>query len=368
MNYKTLSQRVYMPELDGLRFFAFLLVFIHHTTSFVDVKEISVLHKTGWIGVDLFFALSAYLFTKLLTIEFDRTGVINFKKFYLRRIFRIWPIYILFILLSVSVYMFSGGDLGYSTKIRIIGLLTFTDNIIAAVYGYNPLPFVSHLWTISYEEQFYVFIPFMVLLLMGIATKKRIYVLAISFVVLNIIRLVFIQHHADHPAIWVLPVTHFESILLGMVIGFGGFDRLFKKVNSFILFLIACALLFIISLLPGVETISYSLILLYTLVGVCTSFFLYTALNNIFLKRVLSFKLFVFLGKRSYGLYVYHLLGNAIALYIVKHIRLAPKDPVFTFMYSLGFTIVSAIVSYFLIEKPFLRIKSRFEIIKTRPI
>lgn len=58
--------RIYFPELDGLRFFAFILVFIHHNSLFSHIPYLLVLRTNGWIGVDLFFVLSAFLFTKLL--------------------------------------------------------------------------------------------------------------------------------------------------------------------------------------------------------------------------------------------------------------------------------------------------------------
>ena len=66
------AERIYFPELDGLRFFAFLLVFIHHHGLFSRIPYFSILHTNGWIGVDLFFALSAFLFTKLLIAEYDK--------------------------------------------------------------------------------------------------------------------------------------------------------------------------------------------------------------------------------------------------------------------------------------------------------
>lgn len=98
-------KRIYFPELDGLRFFAFLLVFVHHHILLKKVPIFSILHTEGWVGVDLFFALSAFLFTKLLIAEYNKTKTISFRKFYIRRIFRIWPIYFLFIGFSVALYL-----------------------------------------------------------------------------------------------------------------------------------------------------------------------------------------------------------------------------------------------------------------------
>src|SRR6478752_213765 len=103
------SERFYRPELDVLRFFAFLGVFIFHTAprtmDFYDSARYphwlsSLLIPTfgaGAYGVDLFFALSAYLITNLLLRERSATGALDLRGFYLRRILRIWPLYLAFV-------------------------------------------------------------------------------------------------------------------------------------------------------------------------------------------------------------------------------------------------------------------------------
>jgi peptidoglycan/LPS O-acetylase OafA/YrhL len=93
------SPRFYLPELDGLRFFAFLAVFLCHVRpDFIVHRQFHGLGLTllasawdaGSFGVDLFFALSAYLITELLTRENEMFGHLNVKAFYKRRILRIW--------------------------------------------------------------------------------------------------------------------------------------------------------------------------------------------------------------------------------------------------------------------------------------
>ncbi|HOO67414.1 MAG TPA: acyltransferase [Bacteroidales bacterium] len=155
----TSEQIFYYPELDGLRFLAFFLVFVHHQNLFRNVPYLSTLKEFGWVGVDLFFALSAFLFTRLLVAEYNKTQSISFKKFYLRRIFRIWPIYFIFIGFALACFVvLRNGELTRDINIRLIGLLAFSDNIFTAVKGYIPLPWANHLWTIAYEEQFYLFL------------------------------------------------------------------------------------------------------------------------------------------------------------------------------------------------------------------
>jgi len=109
------ARRFYKPELDILRFFAFLAVFVFHTvnysTGFLVQHHIPLwaakiglsFAGAGTYGVDVFFVLSSYLITELLLREKATTGSLDVKAFYLRRILRIWPLYYLFLALAVFV-------------------------------------------------------------------------------------------------------------------------------------------------------------------------------------------------------------------------------------------------------------------------
>ena len=361
-------KQFYYPELDGLRFFAFLLIFIHHNNLFTGIPYLFDIQNNCWVGVDLFFVLSAYLFTKLLVKEYDYTNTISFRKFYIRRVFRIWPVYFSFALLSLAYYFLKSHEMGPHIIARVIGLFTFTDNIVTAIYGYNLLPFSAHLWTISYEEQFYVFIPLLIFFLVRTSFKNRVITFVVAFLVLNLIRLTMIWYKIPHPAIWVLPVSHFESILMGIVIGFGALDPILKKVNPALLMLAAVIFFGFICVLPYLDIVSYWLIATYSCVGLCTSCILYAVLKSSKIKNFLSNKTLVFLGKRSYGLYLYHLLGNGVALLVIKYLPALPGNHLAAFLYSLIFTIVVSVISYQFIEKPFLIWKKKFEVITTRPV
>jgi peptidoglycan/LPS O-acetylase OafA/YrhL len=362
------NKKIYYPEIDGLRFLAFILVFIHHQSLFAKIPYLCVLNSHGWIGVDLFFGLSAFLFTKLLSKEYEKTKTISFKKFYLRRIFRIWPIYFLIIGASVLIYFITGGSVSKMFALRLIGMFTFSENIITAIYNYNPLPFIAHLWTITYEEQFYLFIPLIILSLVRSSAKAKIISLFTILLIFNLIRFGFILNNVPHPAIWVLPITHFESIVLGIVVGFGGFDFLTKRINSTIIGLSGIALFLAIVCMPNFDIITYWLILGYTIVGLSTSLIIISVLNNKILKSFFSNNILVFLGKRSYGLYVYHLLGNSFAVQLTKYVIDLPSNYAALFIYSLTFTIIVSILSYKFVETPFLKLKKKFEIIESRPI
>lgn len=364
-----INERIYFPELDGLRFLAFLLVFIRHQSHISKIPFLSILNTYGWVGVDLFFALSAFLFTKLLIAEFNKTKKINFKKFYMRRIFRIWPIYFLFIGFSVIYYLFIlKSPFSKEIGIRLIGLFAFSDNIMTAVYGWNVLPFTGHLWTIAYEEQFYIFIPIIILLLVRSSIKTKIVTLITIFILLNGIRLAFITNNIRYPSVFVLPITHFESIIMGIVIGFGGLNFLLNTFKPLTLGFIGILFFLLLNVLPPLETNSNWLILTFSFVGISTSLILLSVSNSNYLKNIFSKKLFVFLGKRSYGLYVYHILAIGVAHKMIKHIPEIPSNSLAYFLYSLFFTIIVSAISYKLIETPFLKLKKKFEIITSRPI
>jgi len=366
------NDNLYFKELDGLRFFAFLFVFMHHHRLFAHISNLSFLNSRGWIGVDLFFVLSAFLFTKLLIAEYNKTQKISFKKFYIRRIFRIWPIYYLYICIAFVLFLtITQYAVSNDIKIRLIGLLTFSDNIFVSFKGWNPIFFTEHLWTISYEEQFYIFIPLIILFLIKSSFRIKIISLATVFLLFNIIRLVFIYKHAQAPSIYVLPITHYESITMGIIIGFGGLDFLLKKINSLVIGCFGIVFFLLICLLPNFDQTSYWLILLYLLVGLSTSLILFSVLNNKYLKIILSNNILVYLGKRSYGLYLYHLLGIWIADYvIIRHFHEFKlfSTSLTSFIYSLIITVLISIFSYKIIEVPFLKWKKKFEIIKSRPI
>ena len=364
------NNRIYFPELDGLRFFAFLLVFIHHTKWFFTISQLRFLNEFGWAGVDLFFALSAFLFTKLLLVERGVSGGISFSKFYLRRVFRIWPIYYLYIIAILIVIILQKGHVALTgvNGLRLLGLLTFTDNIFCAVSGYNSIPALPHLWTIGYEEQFYIFIPLLISMLSGWSVSRRMQLLGAVSLLFFLLRAMMIVNQVPHPAIWVLPVTHFESIVLGMVIGFGGFDALARKVPPILLFIIGVACFKIMTLLPNINIISFWLFASYGLVGLSTALVLQSTIVSSTMKRFLSRKPFVYLGKRSYGLYLYHIFAILLVSKLEVYLPKLLFPDAFIFLLALLLTIVMAVVSYRVIERPFLKLKKRFEVVESRPV
>ncbi len=366
-----MKERYYFPALDGLRFLAFFAVFLHHGPDMTPIPGFILFNKNGWSGVDLFLCLSAFLFVHLLRTEWERTGTINVGFFYLRRALRIWPIYFIFTT-AVVIIMNLMGMFSDFQLLRAIGLWTFTDNLFSVKFSYNQLYWVGHLWTISYEEQFYLIIPWFLRFIFKHGRRKQFFILSIIFLVGLGIRAAFIIFKISHPAIWVLPITHFESILFGLAIGLGLFDIMFKRIPVWLTTLAGIACLYISTLLGNVAVTDWWLMLLYPMVGISVALLVHSTLRakSGLVMKGLGCRPIAFLGKISYGLYLFHLLALKLSTQWVTY-NFGGKNiynqNYLIFAVGLGLTILISSISYLLIEKPFLQLKSRFTIVQSRP-
>ncbi|MER9912870.1 acyltransferase family protein [Mesorhizobium sp. M0050] len=117
------SPKLYLAPLDGLRFFAFLAVFFHHMSDFTVSAVLDKMHNYGWVGVELFFLISSFLFFHLLDAEYVKTGGIGVRNFFVRRFLRIYPLMILFPIAMLVIHGSPDGN-GY---FRLAGLALFLD-------------------------------------------------------------------------------------------------------------------------------------------------------------------------------------------------------------------------------------------------
>ncbi|MBV6451481.1 MAG: O-acetyltransferase OatA [Anaerolineales bacterium] len=367
------KNQFYIPELDSLRFFAFVLVLIHHARDSELIPTWTTISRYGWIGVDIFLCLSAFLFTKLLYAEYTKTGGINVKNFYIRRGFRIWPLYFFFLALAVFLTIQKDGW-SHGATIRALGMFTFTDNLMTAWFTYNTtILYSSHLWTISYEEQVYLIIPWV--LLFFYRSKPSTTRLILLFLACGgtFLRAWMIFRQVGHPDIWVLPYTHFDSVLGGIVIGLGIFDRPLKKIPNIVWLLVGILALWQVTHLPNVTRIQWKLMLTYPLVGIGASLLIYSLTQGRLgiLSALLQNRWLAYLGKISYGLYVYHKLGIYLANKITGQ-YLEPERlllyPTVALLLAFIITVVMSTISFEVLEKPFLKLKDRFAVVQSRPV
>lgn len=158
-----------VPGLDGLRGLAVLAVVIYH--FFGDILP------GGYLGVDMFFVLSGFLITSLLVREFNVTGRISLKDFWLRRFRRILPAALIVLSICTAIVALIGGDLAVGIREQFLGTFFFVNNWtqIATSQTYfapNEVQVFAHYWSLAVEEQFYLIWPLLMLGVFAISRRK----------------------------------------------------------------------------------------------------------------------------------------------------------------------------------------------------
>lgn len=158
-----------VPGLDGLRGLAVLAVVIYH--FFEDILP------GGYLGVDMFFVLSGFLITSLLVREFNATGRISLKDFWLRRFRRILPAALVVLSLCTAIVAVIGGDLAVGIRQQFLGTFFFVNNWtqIATSQTYfapNEVQVFAHYWSLAVEEQFYLIWPLLMFGIFAISRRK----------------------------------------------------------------------------------------------------------------------------------------------------------------------------------------------------
>lgn len=168
------SASIYFPNLNGLRFIGALLVLLSHIEYVKECFGLPNLYSDyrfallGKLGVHLFFVLSGFLITSLLLHEQKQNEKISIKKFYLRRIIKIWPLY--FVVILLGFYILPGlkwfqvptlsEHVQENFSIKLLYNISFLPNVAIVLYPFMPLSF--QLWSIGLEEQYYLVIPWIV--------------------------------------------------------------------------------------------------------------------------------------------------------------------------------------------------------------
>ncbi|PWJ60124.1 peptidoglycan/LPS O-acetylase OafA/YrhL [Dyadobacter jejuensis] len=362
----------YFPNLNGIRCIASLMVLFHHIEQAKhgvhqpNIYDWAIIQHLGRLGVGLFFVLSGFLITYLLLSEKNRFGDLDTGKFYLRRVFRIWPIYFLIVLLSLfvfphlSLFDYPGiaEVLDRHTTERITLLMLVLPNYAFVLYE---LPYwCAQAWSIGVEEQFYYLWPWL------IKYPKRKTIIILLFVAASLLFLWIGIQLLDVPIEekWKIVATFFGQFRIQIMALGGGCAWLFYKQKFYILNVL---------FRKDLQVVVYSILLILFFSGIHFPAFLevYSVFFGYFILNVscnpnsiinLENSVMSFLGKISYGLYLYHVVVVILVINIMRIYLPAVTGPayhiVLYFVATLGSVVVSTI-SYNYFEKPLLAFKDK---------
>jgi peptidoglycan/LPS O-acetylase OafA/YrhL len=362
------SGSFYRPELDSLRFFAFLAVFVDHTLLLDPGRGqwwkrlLGGIGASGAFGVDLFFALSAYLITELLLRERESTGTLGVRAFYLRRILRIWPLYFAFLLFTVLL----PGD--GMTPSYAAGFALFCGNWLSIAHPVQTL--AAPLWSVSVEEQFYLIWPWAV----RRGDTRRIAVIAVCMAVASVACCVALEAAGiGEPWISKNSLCRAQGIAAGVLLAVV-LDGQVPQLSSVKRWSIIGAALVLLAALGNLDPFAAGVhlmraTLVYPAVALLCAGILFAVLGaEGALGTFMRHPALVYLGRISYGLYVFHQVGIAVANRVFPdHLRVVRQWPLH-FALSLLVTLAFSAASYRFLEQPFLRLKRRrYTVVESRP-
>lgn len=347
-----------LKGLDTLRAIASLVVVWGHIELLKERNNIdapSYWGPNGQFAVVLFFVLSGFLITYLIVKEKEKYNDFSFKKFYVRRALRIWPLY--YLILIISYLFFSNHDA--SIRTIILNLLTFSNIPPALKSSWEGSP---HIWSIGVEEQFYLFWP----LIIYYVPKRMMNTFMILFIIIytilfphgiNKINTLTINNEVLYSfTLALFSKTKFNCMAMGGVIGYNlavnsKWLSFFYK-NKFIV-----VLSFIIAF--GVWFSNYRFgVFSYEVYAILFAIMILGVVKNEFFN--IDNRITIFLGKISYGIYMYHWMVLLLVISIL------PKNMEYYNFYiyaiGIGLTILISWISYSTYERYFLDLKKRFEV------
>ena len=379
------KEKVFFPNLDGLRFFSFFAVFLYHTylTFFNNTanthpgafKYISFFFSNGNMGVNFFFVLSGFLITFLLIKEKEFKGTIHVPNFYVRRILRIWPLFYLCVFIGFVLFPIlkqaSGGTPNEIAK--PIYYMVFANNFdFMHTWPEKPdATILSVLWSVAVEEQFYLTWP-VILSLIPYRFYKYVFPVIMG---LSLVFRSFYTGLDDHD----FGVRYFHTFSLIGDMAFGGllayycsFDNAFRrfvtKMNRLQIAMIYLGALVVT--LFRYELFNINPVTVVIERQVIAFFYGMIILEQCYAERSFfkmgNFNLVSKLGIYTYGLYCLHLLGFVAADIMLSKAGLNKTSFIIALAGSVIALVLSigiSLASYHLYEKWFLRLKDKFAFI-----
>jgi len=358
-----LLKKIYRPEIDGLRALAVLSVILFHA----GIQSF----KGGFVGVDIFFVISGYLITTIILRDIKEKKF-SLTYFYQRRVRRILPALIVVVALSLpfAVFFLPPSDLKDYSK-SITSSLTFWSNFqFSSENGYFDLPGeykpLLHTWSLSIEEQFYIFYPLFLILIFKINKNSLNLVLGIVFLISlffaqwggNLISIYpyieknllfysqssFAEFMMPFGRIWELALGAICALVLNEKRHYFEYDKkkeLFFNITSFIGFILIIFSFFNLS-----KNFPYPSF--YTLIPTLgTAILILFCKENTIVNKILSNKILVFLGLISYSAYLFHYPIFSF----IKYSNVTIK--IFDYIYIIPLILFISFLNWKFVEKPF---------------
>ena len=345
---------------DGLRGVAVIIVVVSHMSVFLPIPHLLVV-PGGVVSLDSFFVLSGFLITCLLLKEQNTKGRVNRSAFYRRRALRLLPA-LLLLLVAHAIYAYYVGLPEGLERTSLLSVAFYVSNWQLAshtnYFGGTIAEGLQHMWSLSFEEQFYLVWPWVVIFLLGIRTRLRTVVIVMLTIIFAITVHRWIMYHG--PNSWYAPFvrtdTRADSILWGALVAHlwvrGKEPRRYLRVATWVA---AAWLLFCLGYAQLEQPFLYRGGLVSIDVACCV-ILLAILDGNWAGNRLFELKPFILLGTISYGLYLFHLpIFFGVRRY-GSHLNDVERVVV-----ALGLTFAFTLASWFLLERPALAWKTRLE-------
>ena len=389
-------KKVYFPGMNGIRFIAAFSVIFHHIEQSKFWIEMpswwnsTIVDNIGHKGRIIFFVMSGFLITYLFLAEIKKTGSLDLKKFHIRRNLRVWPLYIVIILLSFFVLPlinnitcshcgFEYGPTSFSDLLTISYwkkfFLYFFMFANVGRFLWPPIPGLSQLWSIGVQEQFYLiwptitkvfkkgFLPMVVIFILG----KVIIEAILLFYTANwdLYQLPFINVLQLGTLLKFWEIFAVEQLALGALAAYIFIEGKSKILNIIYnkYFAILTVAIYIFLFFVKVDFYFHGLV-----EGMIATFLLLNISTNAKFPIKLEHPTLNYLGNISYGIYLFHNFFIILTINLLMNFNLNENLVIFNILLyaiSISLTLIFSGLSYKYFEMHFLKLKGKFEVVKS---
>ncbi|MEI6048265.1 MAG: acyltransferase [Bacteroidota bacterium] len=394
---KQIQAKVYFPGMNGIRFIAAFSVILHHIeqtkywindpaiNNYPNIWGTMFCDNIGHKGRIIFFVLSGFLITYLFLAEIKKTGTLNLQKFHTRRALRVWPVYILtvlfaFLILPRYTNIFHSNGVSFNEQlyngywIKFSVVLFMMANF--ARFLFDPILGATQLWSIAVQEQFYLVWPFFTRLF-----KKHFLNFVVIFIIfkvsVEIIMKIYLDNYSLFPnTILTAPklvtlikwweIFAVDQLAIGALCAYIFINKKDKILNFIYNPILVSLILIIYIYLFFIKVDFYG----HTFVeGLVAAVLMMNISTNAKFPVKLENKLFNYLGNISYGIYLFHNICIISVLnFLIYHTHLTGNVFLFNLLLYSGSMMATLIISglsYKYVENYFLKLKGKYEVIKS---